>query len=112
MDNPLSPAVDSRFGQRITFNQDVVINKGSFGTIKNISTSGCYVETKKIFGLGQEVHLRFYLSAPQLVSIETKARVIHLRPGEGFGVKFQFDSENTVKTVQQFVNFVAENSKP
>jgi hypothetical protein len=111
MDNPLSPAVDARFGNRITFNQDVVINKGSFGTIKNISTSGCYVETRKIFGLGQVVHLRFFLSTPQLISVETKARVIHLRPGEGFGVKFQFDSEHAVQAVQQFVISVAENNK-
>jgi Tfp pilus assembly protein PilZ len=105
MDNKsLSTEMDTRFGTRIPYNQEVLINKQTFGMIRDISVSGCFIETKKIFGLGQDLYLKFFLIAPIQASVESKARVVNIRPGAGIGVKFSFDSEKPAQIVRQFID--------
>jgi hypothetical protein len=101
---PVNLELDTRFGTRIPYNQEVLINKQTFGTIKDISVSGCFIETKKIYGLGQDLSLKFYLIAPIQASVETRARVVNIRPGEGVGVKFIFESEKPALIVKQFID--------
>lgn len=101
---PLATELDQRFGTRIPYNQEVLINKQSFGMIKDISETGCFIETKKIFGLGQDISLKFFLIAPIQATVETKARVVNIRPGAGVGVKFSFESEKPAKIIKQFVD--------
>lgn len=99
----MSTDMELRFGTRIPYNQEVLINKQTFGMIRDISTSGCFIETKKVFGLGQEIFLKFFLIAPIQASVETKARVVNIRPGAGIGVQFSFDSEKPAQIVKLFI---------
>ncbi len=108
---PISTETDLRGGTRIPFNQEVLVNYKTFGLIKDISISGCFIEIKKIFGLGQDVFLRFNLVSPQKPFIQTKARVVSIRPGEGVGVKFSFDGEESPKIIQQFIDQILNDKK-
>ncbi|MBI1823575.1 MAG: PilZ domain-containing protein [Nitrospirae bacterium] len=112
MDNtPFNMELDTRFGTRIPYNQEVLINKQTFGTIRDISASGCFIETKKIYGLGQDLMLKFYLISPIQASVETKARVVNIKPGEGVGVKFTFETEKPALIVKQFIDALLHKSK-
>ena len=106
---PASTEIDLRWGTRIPFNQEVTINYKISGMIKDISVTGCFIEIKKIFGLGQEILLRFNLNSPQKTSIETKSRVVNIRPGQGIGVKFSFTEDESPKIIQQFIDRIINN---
>jgi len=108
---PLATELDQRFGTRIPYNQEVLINKQTFGMIKDISDTGCFIEIKKIFGLGQDINLKFFLAAPIQASVETKARIVNIRPGAGVGVKFSFETEKTAQTIKQFVEGLLNKKK-
>ena len=108
---PLATELDARFGTRIPYNQEVLINKQTFGMIRDISESGCFIETKKIFGLGQDISLKFFLIAPVQASVETRARVVNIRPGAGVGVKFTFESDKPVRIIKEFTDALL-NKKP
>jgi len=101
---PLSTELEARFGTRLPYNQEVLINKQTFGMIRDISDSGCFIEIKKVFGLGQDINLKFFLVGPIQGSVETKARVVNIRPGAGVGVKFTFESEKPAQILKQFMD--------
>ncbi|MHB8483830.1 MAG: PilZ domain-containing protein [Nitrospiria bacterium] len=107
----ISTEMDLRWGTRIPFNQEVLINYKTFGMIKDISLTGCFIEIKKIFGLGQEILLRFNLNSPQKTSIETRARVVNIRPGHGIGIKFSFTDDESPKIIQQFIDQIINGQK-
>lgn len=57
------------------------------GAVRDISLTGCYVETRARLNLKRlaEIELRFSANGHQLSSL---ARVIDVRPGKGIGVEF------------------------
>jgi len=57
------------------------------GAVRDISLTGCYVETRARLNLKKfaEIELRFSANGQQLSSL---ARVMDVRPGKGIGVEF------------------------
>jgi PilZ domain len=57
------------------------------GAVRDISLTGCYVETRARLNLKRfaEVELRFSANGHQLTAL---ARVMDVRPGKGIGVEF------------------------
>src|SRR5215469_872490 len=57
------------------------------GAVKDISLTGCYVETRARLNLKRnaEIEVRFTANGQQLSSL---ARVMEIRPGKGVGVEF------------------------
>ena len=110
---PFVTELEQRFGARIPFNQEVLVNNQTFGTIRDMSVSGCFIETRKIFGLGQTLSLRFTFTEPTTTTVLTSARVVNVRPGNGIGVKFEYckspDLEDTVQKLVAHVLNAAQN---
>jgi hypothetical protein len=57
-------------------------------TIKNLSTSGAFIEAGESFAIGQEILLWFSVAGDKSLSINIPARVIR-RGQNGIGVKFE-----------------------
>jgi hypothetical protein len=92
MENPETSGKDRRRHERFTF--DGFAEVVSFhpellfrGAVRDISLTGCYVETRARLNLKRfaEVEVRFSANGHQLSSL---ARVMDIRPGKGIGVEF------------------------
>ena len=71
------------FAEVISFHPEVLFR----GAVKDISLTGCYVETRARLNLKRfaEIELRFSANGQQLSAL---ARVMDVRPGKGIGVEF------------------------
>ena len=92
MDNPESTGRDRRrherfefdgFAEVVSFHPELLFR----GAVRDISLTGCYVETRARLNLKRfaEIELRFSANGHQLSSL---ARVMDVRPGKGIGVEF------------------------
>ena len=71
------------FAEVLSFDPELLFR----GAVKDISLTGCYVETRARLNLKRyaEIEVRFSAHGQQLTSL---ARVMDVRPGKGIGVKF------------------------
>jgi PilZ domain-containing protein len=71
------------FAEVISFHPEVLFR----GAVRDISLTGCYVETRARLNLKRlaEIELRFSAHGQQLSAL---ARVMDVRPGKGIGVEF------------------------
>lgn len=92
MENTGSTGKDRRRNERFAFDSDAEVV--SFqpellfrGAVRDISLTGCYVETRARLKLKRfaEIELRFSANGRQLCSL---ARIMDVRPGKGIGVEF------------------------
>ncbi len=92
MNNRATPGEERRRHERyacaghaevIVFHPDLLFR----GEIKDISLTGCYIETRARLNLKRyaEIELRFSANGQHLSSL---ARVMDVRPGRGVGVEF------------------------
>jgi hypothetical protein len=92
MENAEITGRDRRRHERFLFDgfAEVVSNQPELlfrGAVKDISLTGCYVETRARLNLKRlaEIELRFSANGQQLSS---QARVMDIRPVKGIGVEF------------------------
>ena len=89
------------YSQEIWMGQDGIFSRTS-GHIRNISTSGAFIETTQNFGEGSVVNLRFSLGeSKDLVSCAAIVR--NTRTGGGLGVEFLDLSSESRGRIATFV---------
>jgi hypothetical protein len=93
------------YSEEIWIGQDGIFSQTS-GHIRNISTSGVFVETAQSFASGNVVNLRFSLGRPQDL-ISCSAIVRNVQPGRGFGVEFLDLSTESRGYIAMFVTGMA-----
>lgn len=106
----LATELEHRWGTRIPFNQEVLIDNKTFGVIRDMSISGCFIDSKVIFGLGQQISLRFNLSIPEAVTLMISGRIVNIRPGAGFGIKFNYETQEQPEIVRKFIAHVLNSN--
>ena len=72
---------------RIAVDYDT-LDYSSNNTIKNLSTSGAFIQADESFAVGQEIQLFFSVSEDKKNPVHIPARVIRRGP-DGIGVKFE-----------------------
>jgi hypothetical protein len=89
------------FSEEIWIGQDGIFSRTG-GHIRNISTSGVFIETTQSFSAGSVVNLRFSLGeSANLVSCSAIVR--NERPGAGLGVEFLDLSSESRNRIAAFV---------
>jgi hypothetical protein len=89
------------FSEEIWMGQDGIFSRTG-GYIRNISTSGVFVETTQSFANGSVVNLRFSLGESKNL-VSCSAIVRNVRPGEGLGVEFLDLSSESRGRIATFV---------
>jgi hypothetical protein len=93
------------YSEKIWIGQDGIFSQTG-GQIRNISTSGAFIETTQSFSSGNVVNLRFSLGRPQDL-ISCSAIVRNVQPGQGFGVEFLDLSTESRSYIAMFVTGLA-----
>ena len=91
--------------EEIWIGQDGIFSQTG-GHIRNISTSGVFIETTQSFASGNVVSLRFSLGQSKEL-INCSAIVRNVQPGEGFGVEFLDLSTESRGRIAMFVTGLA-----
>src|ERR1035438_7798421 len=89
------------FSEEIWIGQDGIFSRTS-GHIRNISTSGVFIETEQSFAGGSVVNLRFSLGESKDL-VNCAAIVRNVRPGLGLGVEFLDLSSGSRSRIAAFV---------
>ena len=93
------------YSEEIWIGQDGIFSPTG-GHIRNISTSGLFVETMQGFSIGSVVNLRFSLGQSKEL-ISCSAIVRNVQPGAGFGVEFLDLSVESRSHIAMFVTGLA-----
>jgi hypothetical protein len=80
------------------FNPDLLFR----GEVKDISLTGCYIETRARLTLKRhaEIELRFSANGQHLSSL---ARVMDIRPGKGVGIEFRPGDPRMDRQVRELI---------
>ena len=89
------------YADEIWIGQDGIFSQTG-GHIRNISTSGVFIETTQSFSRGSVVNLRFPLGQSKDL-ISCSAIVRNVQSGEGFGVEFLDLSTESRGRIAMFV---------
>jgi hypothetical protein len=87
--------------EEIWIGQDGIFSRTG-GHIRNISTSGVFIETEQSFGGGSVVNLRFSLGESKEL-VNCSAIVRNVQPGLGLGVEFLDLSSGSRNRIAAFV---------
>lgn len=96
---------EQREKKRVLIQESVLINGIIRANALDISEEGMYINTQAEFVSGAVLELSFRLRDKDL---KLKARVQHVQPGIGMGVRFLNLSPETYSVIRNFVEEVAE----
>jgi PilZ domain-containing protein len=78
----------------------------SLGTTENLGLGGLRVASRKTFGPGTEVIVRFNL--PKGPCIEAQGVVVHAEPGVSMGIQFMKVNDQDLSAVNDFIQEACE----
>lgn len=95
------------------FVEAIVDKRGTMfrGTIKDISQTGCYIETRAKLNLERQtrVDIRFMVEKS---CYNTTAQVMDVRPGRGVGLKFVLEDEHTEEWIRELIEALIVSGFP
>ena len=95
------------------FVEAIVDQHGSMfrGTIRDISQTGCYIETRANLNLQRLTHVDIRFKV-QNSFYHASARVMDVRPGRGLGLEFVLVGEHTVEWIQELLQVLIASGFP
>ena len=104
---------ERRSGQRWDVSLDAVWDgkSGNYtARITDLSDGGCYMDSLGDVVMGEMVHLK--LALPNGDWLDLKGEVAHHTPPVGFGIRFLDLSDQQLKTLRAFIEYLRDPTAP
>ena len=106
--SPAESSADQRWGARIPLNSLATVRVGDLdrlAKVRDISISGCFLETQFSYGVGATLNLRFALEPldpkdQQIITVDGK---VTAQGKNGIGIRFIYGNTETPLRVKRWI---------